>query len=108
MPVFLISCAHDWSWSPVANYNYSLHSNSSKRSRPQLNRSHSLTSFRLSTPDKSKTVCFLRVQNQKYPFGYFLLVPTTGVEPARPYGHIPLKDARLPIPPRGHSFCDSW
>jgi hypothetical protein len=28
-------------------------------------------------------------------------VTTTGVEPAHPYGHYPLKVARLPIPPRG-------
>jgi hypothetical protein len=28
-------------------------------------------------------------------------VTTTGVEPAHPKGHYPLKVARLPIPPRG-------
>ena len=28
-------------------------------------------------------------------------MPTTGVEPARPKEHYPLKVARLPIPPRG-------
>lgn len=28
-------------------------------------------------------------------------VPTTGVEPARPFEHYPLKVACLPIPPRG-------
>lgn len=27
-------------------------------------------------------------------------VGPTGVEPARPFGHMPLKHARLPIPPR--------
>lgn len=32
-----------------------------------------------------------------------LFVPTTGVEPARPYEHYPLKVACLPIPPRGHT-----
>ncbi len=31
-------------------------------------------------------------------------VGPTGVEPARPYGHMPLKHARLPIPPRAHSL----
>ena len=31
----------------------------------------------------------------------FSFVPTTGVEPARPYEHYPLKVACLPIPPRG-------
>lgn len=31
----------------------------------------------------------------------FFSVPTTGVEPARPYEHYPLKVACLPIPPRG-------
>ena len=30
------------------------------------------------------------------------LVGPTGVEPARPFGHMPLKHARLPIPPRAH------
>ncbi len=30
------------------------------------------------------------------------LVPETGVEPARPYGHMTLNHARLPIPPFGH------
>ncbi len=30
-------------------------------------------------------------------------VPTTGVEPARPFEHYPLKVACLPIPPRGRS-----
>ncbi len=30
------------------------------------------------------------------------LVGPTGVEPARPCGHMPLKHARLPIPPRAH------
>ncbi len=30
-------------------------------------------------------------------------VPTTGVEPARPCEHYPLKVACLPIPPRGHN-----
>ena len=35
-----------------------------------------------------------------------MCVPGTGVEPARPYGHIPLKDARLPIPPPGQCcYC---
>ncbi len=29
------------------------------------------------------------------------MVPRAGVEPARPYGHYPLKIARLPIPPPG-------
>ncbi len=55
-----------------------------------------------------------QLQTQAKLFAYFvdtiktpkgvLIVSTTGVEPARPYGHIPLKDARLPIPPRGHLF----
>ncbi len=31
----------------------------------------------------------------------FFTVTTTGVEPAHPKGHYPLKVARLPIPPRG-------
>jgi hypothetical protein len=65
-----------------------------------------LSVFQIQT--KAKLFAFFVYKTKKYPFGYFLLVPTTGVEPARPYGHIPLKDARLPIPPRGHSFCDSW
>ncbi len=30
-----------------------------------------------------------------------IFVPTTGVEPARPCEHYPLKVACLPIPPRG-------
>ncbi len=30
-----------------------------------------------------------------------VFVPTTGVEPARPFEHYPLKVACLPIPPRG-------
>ena len=34
----------------------------------------------------------------------FLFVSTTGVEPAREYSHYPLKVARLPIPPRGHTI----
>ena len=29
------------------------------------------------------------------------IVPGTGIEPARPKGHCPLKTARLPIPPPG-------
>ena len=31
-----------------------------------------------------------------------VLVPRTGLEPARPQGHIPLKDTSLPISPPGH------
>ncbi len=30
---------------------------------------------------------------------YLPMVPEAGVEPARPYGHRPLKTARLPVPP---------
>ena len=32
----------------------------------------------------------------------YIEVPLTGVEPARPLRHTPLKRARLPIPPQGH------
>ena len=31
-------------------------------------------------------------------------MPWTGIEPARPLGHTPLKRARLPIPPPGHNL----
>ena len=30
-----------------------------------------------------------------------IAVPRTGIEPARPFGHRPLKTARLPISPPG-------
>ena len=33
-------------------------------------------------------------------------VGPTGVEPARPCGHMPLKHARLPIPPRAHFLAN--
>lgn len=33
------------------------------------------------------------------PKHYLIFVHMTGLEPARPYGHIDLNDARLPIPP---------
>lgn len=32
------------------------------------------------------------------------MVPKAGVEPARPFGHCPLKTARLPIPPLRQIF----
>src|SRR5437016_3912502 len=39
---------------------------------------------------------------QETGIGDLKLVRATGVEPARPCGHQPLKLARLPIPPRAH------
>ena len=36
-----------------------------------------------------------------YQISYFAVVPETGLEPARPNGHKPLKLACLPIPPSG-------
>ena len=41
-------------------------------------------------------------RKQEPGFGELKLVRATGVEPARPCGHQPLKLARLPIPPRAH------
>ena len=65
----------------------------------------------------SSWVCQLRWRGKKawrWPSPGFLLckaeitnfnrVGPTGVEPARPYGHMPLKHARLPIPPRAQSL----
>tara|TARA_R110002049_G_scaffold231447_5_gene403856 strand:- start:1138 stop:1329 length:192 start_codon:yes stop_codon:yes gene_type:complete len=46
-------------------------------------------------------------RNEITPVNTRVIVPTTGVEPARSYKHYPLKVARLPIPPRGLTFVYS-
>ncbi len=33
------------------------------------------------------------------------MVPETGIEPARPCGHMTLNHARLPVPPFGQYLC---
>ncbi len=39
-----------------------------------------------------------KARNERSGFRRFA-VPKAGLEPAQPYGHTPLKRARLPIPP---------